>query len=120
MKAAFSPIVYPPPPCLAQSPPPCLCCSPPARQVLLLVPTAGSRVLPLLSSNFPHKLRDRNTQCLYLRAAFALAEGHAGGAVREGVLAGVVEHLIGIDVEIRWAHVATGSAARCPQQVLPP
>lgn len=73
----------------------------PAWQVLLLVPTAGSRLLPLLSSNFPHKLRDRNTQCLYLRAAFALAEGRAGGAIREGVLAGVVEHLIGIDVEIR-------------------
>ena len=37
------------------------------------------------------------------RGVFALAEGPSGGAVREGLLAGVVEHLIGIDVEIRWA-----------------
>ncbi|KAL4436668.1 hypothetical protein ABPG75_003807 [Micractinium tetrahymenae] len=76
------------------------------EKVLLLVPTAGSRLLPLLASNLPHKLRDRNTQCLYLRAAFALAEGRAGGGIREGVLAGVVEHLIGIDVEIRWEDIA--------------
>lgn len=73
----------------------------PCPQVLLLVPTAGSRLLPLVVSNFPHKLRDRNTQCLYLRGAYALAEGPAGAAVREGLLAGVVEHLIAIDVEIR-------------------
>jgi RNA polymerase I-specific transcription initiation factor RRN3 len=66
------------------------------------VPTAGSRLLPLVVGNFPHKLRDRNTQCLYLRGTYALAEGPAGGAVREGLLAGVLEHLIGIDVEIRW------------------
>lgn len=66
------------------------------------MPTAASRLLPLLVSNFPHKLRDRNTQCLYLRAVFALAEGRAGGGLREGLLAGVVEHLIGIDVEIRY------------------
>lgn len=168
------------------------------------MPTASSRLLPLVVGNFPHKLRDRNTQCLYLvsrgscdsvlmcwcggvalggscvstwtcrvaattchaasscplaplvcskespflaaiftqhstscpaaarrvcagggslqgclrallkysfrpaspplpqRGVFALAEGPSGGAVREGLLAGVVEHLIGIDVEIRW------------------
>jgi hypothetical protein len=77
-------------------------------QVLLLVPTAGSRLLPLVVANFPHKLRDRNTQCLYLRAAYALAEGRAGTAIREGLLAGVVEHLINIDVEIRWVDMWVG------------
>lgn len=76
------------------------------EKVLVLVPSAGSRLLPLLLSNFPHKLRDRNTQCLYLRAAFALAEGPAGRGVREGVLGGVLEHLIGVDVEIRWEDIA--------------
>jgi RNA polymerase I-specific transcription initiation factor RRN3 len=33
-----------------------------AERVLLLVPTAAPRVLPLLVGNLPHKLRDRNTQ----------------------------------------------------------
>ena len=82
-------------------------------QVLLLVPTASSRLLPLLVSNFPHKLRDRNTQCLYLRAAFALAEGRGGSGLREGLLAGVVEHLIGLDVEIRCVRCARPLRALC-------
>ncbi len=72
--------------------------------MLELVPTAGSRLLPLMVANFPHKLRDRNTQCLYLRAVYGLAEGRAGGGMREGLLAGVMEHLISIDVEIRCAN----------------
>ncbi|PRW34096.1 RNA polymerase I-specific transcription initiation factor RRN3-like [Chlorella sorokiniana] len=80
------------------------------EKVLSLVPTAGSRLLPLVVGNFPHKLRDRNTQCLYLRGVFALAEGPSGGAVREGLLAGVVDHLIGIDVEIRWEDIAEAAA----------
>ena len=73
------------------------------------MPTAGSRLLPLLTANFPHKLRDRATQCLYLRALYALAEGAAGGGIREGVLAGALEHLISIDVEIRWEAPSQGS-----------
>ncbi len=77
------------------------CPSPRPPQVLLLVPTAGSRVLPLLLGAMPHKLRGRGTQCLYLRALFSLAERRAGAPVREGLLAGVVEHLASIDVEIR-------------------
>lgn len=48
-------------------------------------------------------------QCLYLRGAFALAEGPAGAAIREGLLSGVVEHLIAIDVEIRCV---AGSASQ--------
>ena len=44
-------------------------------QVLSLVPTAGSRLLPLVVGNFPHKLRDRNTQCLYL---VSLSQGREG------------------------------------------
>ncbi|KAI3426053.1 hypothetical protein D9Q98_008021 [Chlorella vulgaris] len=76
------------------------------EQVLLLVPTAGSRLLPLVVANFPHKLRDRNTQCLFLRAVYALAEGRGGAGIREGLLTGATEHLISIDVEIRWEDIA--------------
>lgn len=76
--------------------------------MLLLVPTSSSRALPLLLGSVPHKLRDRGTQCLYLRALFSLAEGPAGVAVRDGVLQGVVEHLTSIDVEIRWVWRMSG------------
>ena len=108
----------------ADMPPAWQLARPPARpQVLLLVPTAGSRLLPLVVANFPHKLRDRNTQCLYLRAVYTLAEGRAGAGIREGLLAGVLEHLISIDVEIRCAE-RTGEPAGCSvlcvsQQALP-
>ncbi len=70
-------------------------------QVLLLVPTSATRLLPLLINNLPHKLRDRRAQCLYLRGAFSIAEGRAGAALRDDLLAGIIDHLISVDVEIR-------------------
>lgn len=72
-----------------------------AMRVLALVPTSAGRLLPLLLGNLPHKLRDRGTHCLYLRGLFALAESGPGAAIREGLLAGVLDHLISVDVEIR-------------------
>lgn len=81
-----------------------------AQRVLELVPTSGARMLPLLVSNMPHKLRDRKTHCLYLRALFALAEARSGAGVREGVLLAVVEHLLSIDVEIRWEDIVESVA----------
>jgi RNA polymerase I-specific transcription initiation factor RRN3 len=74
-------------------------------KVLELVPTSSQRLLPILASNFPHKLRDRTTHCLYLRGLFSLAEARFGAAVREGILASVVDHLIAVDVEIRWEDI---------------
>eukprot|EP00887_Chlorella_sp_A99_P008082 scaffold12.g8082.t1 len=74
-------------------------------EVLRLVPTAGSRILPPLVAGLPHKLRARPTQCLYLRGLFTLAESPAGTAVREGVLAAVVDHLISVDVDVRWEDI---------------
>lgn len=71
-------------------------------QALQLVPTLPPNLLSLLVQNMPHKTRDRPTQCLYLRAAFALAESAQGAPLREGLLLGVVEHLLTVDVEIRW------------------
>jgi hypothetical protein len=80
-----------------------------------LVPTLGPQLLQLLVQNLPHKLRDRSTQCLYLRGAMALAEGPAGRPVRDGLLLGLVDHLLSIDVEIKWediVDVRTGGADR--------
>lgn len=74
-------------------------------KVLELVPTSAQRLSPLLQSNFPHKLRDRTTHCLYLRGMFTLAESKAGAGVREHILFAVVDHLINIDVEIKWEDI---------------
>lgn len=74
-------------------------------KVVELVPTSSQRLLPILASNFPHKLRDRTTHCLYLRGLFSLAEARSGAAVREGILASIVDHLIAVDVEIRWEDI---------------
>jgi len=74
-------------------------------KVVELVPTSSHRLLPILASNFPHKLRDRTTHCLYLRGLFCLAEARSGAALREGILASIVDHLIAVDVEIRWEDI---------------
>ncbi len=66
------------------------------------MPALPPNLLSLLVQNMPHRTRDRDAQCLYMRAAFALAEGPAGGPIRDGLLVGVVEHLLTVDVEIRW------------------
>lgn len=82
-------------------------------QAVQLVPALPTRLLPMLLHNMPHKLRDRSSQCLFMRAVLCLAEGRVGPALREGLLAGVVEHLLGIDADIKWEEVVdapTGAA----------
>jgi RNA polymerase I-specific transcription initiation factor RRN3 len=59
----------------------------------------------MLLQNLPHKTRDRGTQCLYLRAVLALAEGPMGAPLREGLLLGLVDHLLSLDVEIKWEDI---------------
>jgi RNA polymerase I-specific transcription initiation factor RRN3 len=84
-------------------------------RVLSLVPTAASNVLPTIVAQMPHKLRDRNTQCLYLSALFRLAEDRAGASMREALLTVVVEFLLSLDVEIKWEDildVPTGEVGR--------
>ncbi|RMZ52724.1 hypothetical protein APUTEX25_000843, partial [Auxenochlorella protothecoides] len=54
---------------------------------------------------FPHVLRDRAVHCLYVRALLRISEGPAGGLVREALLAAVVQHLLSLDVEIRWEDI---------------
>ena len=61
---------------------------------------------PLLSGAIPHKLRDRATQCLYLRALFRVAACPAAAGMREGLLAAAVDHLLSVDVEIKWQEIA--------------
>jgi hypothetical protein len=85
---------------------------------MALVPTLASALLPLLQQNMPHKVRDRDTQCTYLRALLHLAEAPAGLPIREALLVGVVEHLLTIDVEIRWqdiVDVPTGAPRLLPR-----
>jgi hypothetical protein len=49
-------------------------------QAIQLVPALPTRLLPMLVQNIPHKLRDRSSQCLFLRAVILLAEGKVRSA----------------------------------------
>ncbi|KAG2498036.1 hypothetical protein HYH03_003797 [Edaphochlamys debaryana] len=74
-------------------------------RLLGLIPTAATNMLPLVVAQMPHKLRDRNTQCLYLSALFRIAEDRAGAPIREALLTAAVEHLLSLDVEIKWEDI---------------
>ncbi|KIY94835.1 hypothetical protein MNEG_13126 [Monoraphidium neglectum] len=75
------------------------------EKALQLIPTLPSQLLPMLLQNLPHKSRPREAQCLYLRAALLLAERPAGAPLREGLLLGVVDHLLALDVEVKWEDI---------------
>lgn len=79
-------------------------------QVLKLVPTAPSRMVTAVAGGIPYKLRNRDAQCIYLHGALQLAQRPAAVAVREGILAAAVNHLLGLDVEIRWQDIAAAEA----------
>ncbi|GLI69244.1 hypothetical protein VaNZ11_013820 [Volvox africanus] len=74
-------------------------------RILGLVPTAPTNMVPIIVGQIPHKLRDRNTQCLYLSALFGLAEDRAGAPIKEVLLTAVIEHLLSMDVEIKWEDI---------------
>ncbi len=78
--------------------------------MLKLVPTAPSRIVSIVAGGIPYKLRDRDVQCTYLHGALQLAEKPAAAAVREGILAAAVIHLLGLDVEIRWQDIVAAEA----------
>ncbi|GIL51718.1 hypothetical protein Vafri_7665 [Volvox africanus] len=63
-------------------------------------------MVPIIVGQIPHKLRDRNTQCLYLSALFRIAEDRAGAPIKELLLTAVIEHLLSMDVEIKWEDIA--------------
>ena len=75
------------------------------KRVIELVPSAASRLLPLLVSNMPHKMRDRGVHCLYLRGMFAVAEGPHGYGLGDGLIPAVIAHLIDVDVDITWEDI---------------
>ncbi|KAI8468899.1 MAG: RNA polymerase I-specific transcription initiation factor RRN3-domain-containing protein [Monoraphidium minutum] len=75
------------------------------RVALQLIPTLPTQLLPMLLLNLPHKARPRPLQCLYLRAVLGLAEAPSGAPLREGLLLGIVDHLLSLDVEIKWEDI---------------
>lgn len=82
-------------------------------QIMTLVPAAPGGLLSLVVQHMPHKLRDRHTQCMFLSAVYAVAESPAGRPIRDSLLAACVEHLLTIDVDIKWediVDVPTGEA----------
>ncbi|CAI7833716.1 unnamed protein product, partial [Closterium sp. NIES-53] len=66
-------------------------------RICRLVPTASSRLLPLVLQRMPHKRVEKEFQCVYVAGMFALAEAEEGETVRDSFLAAVVDHLIQID-----------------------
>ena len=82
-------------------------------QIVANVPLAPSLLGPLLAAGIPHKLRDRGTQCAYLRALFAFAGAPGAAPLREGLLAAAVDHLLAVDVEIKWQEIADRPGACC-------
>jgi len=75
------------------------------KRVIEMVPSAAPRLLPLLVSNLPHKMRDRGVHCLYLRGVFAIVEGPHGYGLGDGLIPAVIAHLIDVDVDIKWEDI---------------
>ena len=63
-----------------------------------------------VAGGIPYKLRDRDAQCAYLHGALTLAQRPAAAAVRDGILAAAVNHLLGLDVEVRWQDIVAAEA----------
>lgn len=71
------------------------------------MPTAAPQLVATAASSMPHVLRDRAAHVLYVRVLARMALGRAvPTAVRAGLLAVVVEHLVALDCEIRWQDIA--------------
>ena len=77
------------------------------------MPLAPALLAPLLASSIPHRLKDRDTQCLYLRALFVVAAQPAAATMRDGLLGAVVDHLLSLDVEIKWQDIAERPGKSC-------
>jgi len=75
------------------------------KRVIELAPTAASRLLPVLVSNMPHKLREKEVHCLYMRGMFAIAESLHNTGLGDGLIPAVIAHLIDIDVDIKWEDI---------------
>ena len=87
-----------------------------SAQILKLVPTAPSRMVTIVAGGIPYKLRDRDVQCAYMHGALQLAQRPAAAAVREGILAAAVIHLLGLVVEVWWQDIAAADPQQRPTQ----
>ena len=75
-------------------------------QVMHLVPVSNRLLIPILVRGLPNKVHTRDTLCTYLRALLRVAELPRAVAIRDDILAAVVQHLISLDVEIRWQDIS--------------
>ena len=67
---------------------------------------SGSLLMPILARGVPNKVLSRSMQCTYLRALLRIAELPRAAAFRDTILAAVMQHLVALDVEIRWQDIA--------------
>lgn len=50
-------------------------------------------------------MQTREVQCIYFHAAYLLVSQPAGDTIRDSLLTDIVDHLVSIDVEIKWEDV---------------
>ena len=67
---------------------------------------SGSLLLPILARGLPNKVHSRSMQCTYLRGLLQIAELARAAPMRGPLIAVVVQHLVSLDVEIRWQDIA--------------
>ncbi|GAQ88796.1 RNA polymerase I specific transcription initiation factor RRN3 family protein [Klebsormidium nitens] len=75
------------------------------ERLMDLVPIATSRLQPIVLRRMPHKRLDREVQGNYMESMFRLADGKKGDLLRDKLLTAVVDHLIEVDVEIKWEDI---------------
>ena len=75
------------------------------EHILVLVPLAATVLRPVLLARIPHATAPKPIQTWYLRNAFRLVESDAGACLRDPLLAGVVKHMLEMDVEIKWEDI---------------
>lgn len=88
-------------------------------QILELVPASSSLLMPILARALPNKVLPTSMQCSYLRALLAVAELPRAAALRDNILAALVQHLVALDVEIRWQDISFSLGAFCCAHIAP-
>ncbi|GBG61757.1 hypothetical protein CBR_g23271 [Chara braunii] len=81
------------------------------QKVIELVPTVHMRLVPLILRRKPYRLLDKEMQCLYLENVLRLAR-ESTGTLSNRLLVVVVDHLVEIDVEIRWELIMEEKSAK--------
>lgn len=75
-------------------------------------PSSSRLLTPILARGVPNIVLPRSVQCTYLRALFRIAESPRAIAIRDTILAAVVQHLVCLDVEIRWQDITFSPGQR--------